>query len=49
MKHAFKPFYYQKYRFELAMEITGRTKRGIQAYMRRKKLTLAGAIKGYLK
>ena len=47
MKHLERPYYRNKYQFELAVELTGRNKRAIQMLMRRKEFSLVEAIKYY--
>jgi hypothetical protein len=49
MKYKDRPFYKKKYQFELAEEVTDRSKEAIKKMMIRKAMSLADTIKYYLK
>ena len=49
MKSKDRPFYRDKYQFELAYEITGKNKRAIQMYMRRHNISIVEYLKTYFK
>ena len=44
-----RPYYRKKYQWELAEELTGRSKQAISKLMRRKGIDLVEAIKFYFK